>query len=162
MSLETTTQPVTRCLATVCVLMTCALADSLAGSDVPTPTVLEFHSGDFVRGKLLGIEDNKLEWDGEFFSQPFTFPLDRVAGIKRAPEPDFAGEGEFVIELTNRRDMLFGDLLAIDEDTIELRSKWLGQLKLRRDVVRRLTRNGEDGRLYPVPARLNFDNRLCT
>ena len=137
-----------------CVLLGAGLAGE-ATADEERPCVLELRNGNFVRGSLGGIVDDRVEWNSEHFTKPLQFPISHVDGMKFAPDESRPKPvGEFLVELNNR-DTFYADVKTIDGQTIEVDSPHFGGCKLRLDAVRRLSRNGPDMKVYPVPSRLD-------
>lgn len=144
---------VRQCSVAVCLLTLLCVAVRKTVADA-RPSVLELRSGDFVRGRLLRVEDEILEWDSDHFARPLRFPFSAVRQMKLAPlGKNVSPEGEFAIELCNR-DMLFGDVKSVDGEFVVLGSPRFGEVKLRSEMVRRISRNGADAKIYRVPTRL--------
>jgi thiol-disulfide isomerase/thioredoxin len=99
---------------------------------------LHLTNGDSVSGELRGSEDaNVLHWSSPFFAKPLEFPLMAVRSVHRAaagPQPKPAGDYGF--ELANG-DLLYGHLLGITEEDVELDSAPLGRVLLRREQLQR-------------------------
>ena len=125
-----------------------------AAEESETPMVLELRRGDFVRGKLVGVSDDELQWQSPFMVEPLRFPRSRVSGIVTPRESIQVDRGDFAFELTNNRNQVFGKLLSIDEKSVELESPTLGRLKLDRNRLRRIARAGTSSQTFPVPRRL--------
>ncbi len=118
------------------------------------PMVLELADGQFVRGRLLEITDSLLRWDGEYFTQPLEFPLAAVRGISFPPSPNpVTPPGEFVMELNNR-DLVFGDLVAIDDQGVKFTAPHINGLTLHTAAVRRIARRDRATQVHAVPTRL--------
>ncbi len=125
------------------------------GADESPPCVLDLRDDNFVRGSLAKIEDGTATWNSPYFTTPLTFPLDQIIGLKFESDGDrVQPAGDFLIELNNR-DTFYGSVLSIDEESFEIESASLGRLSLHRDAIRRISRNGPEMKLYPVPSELD-------
>src|SRR5262245_20532800 len=115
----------------------CLAAAATAG-DPTASAVLHLTNGGFVPGELRGSEDPKaLRWRSPFFAQPLDFPLGGVNAVQYAvPAPPPKPLGEYCFELVDD-DVLYGNLLGLTEDDVELDSGQLGRLHLRREQIRR-------------------------
>jgi thiol-disulfide isomerase/thioredoxin len=132
------------------------LATSAAAADTPAGAVLHLVDGSFVAGELRASADPKvLNWRAPAFAEPLTFPLGAVHAIQypvagAPPKPT----GDFFFELMDG-DVLYGDLLGVNDSTLELKSARIGQIHLRRDAIVRFYRwNGADT-LYLGPNGLS-------
>jgi thiol-disulfide isomerase/thioredoxin len=117
------------------------LAGAAIAVERPASSVLHLTNGDFVRGELLGAPEPKvLRWQSPFFGRPLEFPLGAVNAVHYAvagplPQPP----GEYCFEMGDD-DVLFGDLLGLTDDEVELDSARIGHVHLRRDQIRRMYR----------------------
>jgi thiol-disulfide isomerase/thioredoxin len=113
----------------------------LVSSATAADAVLHLADGSFIPGELRGSDDPKvLRWRASAFARPFEFPLTGVNAVHYAapalpPKP----QGEYCVELTDDT-VLYGDLLGLTADDVELDSARLGRIHLRRAHVRRLYR----------------------
>ncbi len=104
-------------------------------------TVLHLTNGGFLPGELKGSEQpNVLRWKSALFTQPFEFSMNNVGAIyftvpATLPKP----KGEYCLELAGG-DVLFGELLGLTDDAVELDVARFGRLHVRRDQIRRLDR----------------------
>jgi peroxiredoxin len=102
---------------------------------------LYLSNGGFVRGQLQGSPDPKvLHWRSPLFAEPFAFPLSAVNAVHYAaagplPEPP----GGYGFELGDD-DVLYGDLVGLTENEVELESTRIGRVHLAREHIRRLYR----------------------
>ena len=145
-------QPVLCAIALV--VHVCPPSCAAAAEQTP-PCVLELRSGDFVRGKLIGISKGEVRWQSPFMVEPLRFALNRVSGIVTPPQDTAQqAKGPFVFELTSNGNQLYGDLVSVGRDAIEIESSTMGRLKLLRAHVRRIARVGKVQRTYPVPRSL--------
>jgi thiol-disulfide isomerase/thioredoxin len=117
------------------------LAGAATAADPAASSVLHLTNGGFVPGELRASEDPKLlRWRSPFFAQAFEFPLSAIHAVHYAvPAQQAKPLGEYCFELVGD-DVLYGNLLGLTEDDVELDSARLGRLHLRREQVRRLYR----------------------
>jgi thiol-disulfide isomerase/thioredoxin len=117
------------------------LAAAAPGADPAPSSVLHLTNGDFVPGELRGSEDPKvLRWRSPFFAQPLEFPLSAVNAVHYAvPAQPAKPPGAYCFELVDD-DVLYGDLVGLTEDDVEVESAGIGRLRLPREHIRRLYR----------------------
>ncbi len=103
--------------------------------------VLHLTNGGFVPGELQSSKQpSVLQWRSANFTQPFEFSIAAVSGVNYSvlstpPKP----VGEYCLELA-AGDVLFGELLGITDEAVELEVARLGRLHVRRDQIRRMYR----------------------
>jgi len=109
--------------------------------DKPSVPVLYLMDGGFVPGVFRASADPKvLRWHARSFAQPFDFPLNAVNAVQcPAPEPSVKPRGEYCFELQDD-DVVYGDVVALTDERIEVETPGVGRLLLRRERVRRLYR----------------------
>lgn len=130
------------------------LLGPLSAADQPAPSaVLELTNGDFVRGALRQVTADRVLWHGDSFSRPLTFSRDVVKGMKYPPTTHVP-RGTFLIELSNR-DVLYGDVLSIDQREVRVNADHLGEISIARPAVRRIARNQGGESVLQVPDRLD-------
>jgi thiol-disulfide isomerase/thioredoxin len=118
----------------------CLTATAIAAEHAAA-SVLHLTNGGFLPGELRGSEDPKvLQWRSTFFAQPLKFPLSSVNSVHYAvagppPKP----QGEYCFELAGD-DMLYGNLLRLTDDDVELDSARVGRIHVRREQIRRFYR----------------------
>jgi len=106
-----------------------------------SPAVLHLASGGILPGELQATDIPRvLRWQSPYFVQPFDFSIDGVSTISyvvppAAPLP----KGEYCVELI-AGDVVFGDLLKVDERELLLNVARVGEAHLKRDHVQRLYR----------------------
>src|SRR5262245_21857478 len=113
-----------------------------ASAAEPPAAVLHLSNGDFVAGELRGSNDAiLLGWRSPHFAKGLDFALTYVNNVQfpvpAGPPPK--PQGEYCFELADE-DTVYGNLLNITEEALELDSPGLGRLHLRRDQVRRFYR----------------------
>src|SRR5262245_48009530 len=103
-------------------------------ADPPASSVLHLTNGGFVPGELRASEDSKvLRWNSAFFARPFEFPLSGVTTVQYAvPAPLPRPLGEFCFELVDD-DVLYGNLLGLTEDDLDVDTARIGRVRLRRE-----------------------------
>lgn len=116
----------------------------------PTPSskpaevhdVLEFLSGDRLRGNLEAVDPAALVWRHEAAADPIRFKLPALQAARLAPphESAPAGREESLVHLTND-DTLSGTLISLDADKLLLDTWYGGTVSVRRAMVRRLIPN---------------------
>jgi thiol-disulfide isomerase/thioredoxin len=128
------------------------LAGAAIAAERPASSVLHFTNGDFLRGELLGARDPKvLRWQSASFARPLEFPIGAVNAVHYAvvgPQPQ--PPGEYCFEMGDD-DVLFGNLLGLTDDEVELDSARIGHVHLRRDQIRRMYRWKGSDSIYLGP-----------
>lgn len=124
--------------------MCCCLAISPCVGAEPADRpdgVLRLRTGDFVGGALADRDgSDSVAWQNAAFDSPFVFPLTAVANIAfAAPEQVDKPAGHFGVELVNG-DQVFGSVVGADEQSLRLRTAAIGDVTVRRDMLRRLFR----------------------
>jgi thiol-disulfide isomerase/thioredoxin len=116
-----------------------SLAGPAIAAERPASAVLHLTNGDFIGGELLDARDPKmLRWQSPLFGRPLEFPLAAVNAVHYAvagppPQP----LREYCFEMGDD-DVLFGNLLGLTDDEVELDSARLGRIHLRRNQIRRM------------------------
>jgi peroxiredoxin len=110
-------------------------------ADRPGSALLQLTDDGIVAGNLLASDDaSVLRWHAPAFVQPLQFPLAALKSVRwpvsgAPPVP----KGDYCIELEGD-DVLFGNLLALTADQLEIDSPRFGRLHLPRRQVRRFYR----------------------
>lgn len=103
--------------------------------------VLHLTNGGFLPGELKGSDQpSVLRWQSSRFTRPFEFSLGGVTAVQyvvpsKLPKP----VGEYCLELA-AGDVLFGELIALTDDSAEVEVARLGRVHVKRDQIRRLYR----------------------
>jgi thiol-disulfide isomerase/thioredoxin len=125
-------------------------------ADDPPPAarvaVLHLANGDFVPGELRGSDDaGVLRWQSPLFTQPFDFILGGVSTVHYPPPAAMPKPaGDYCFELA-AGDVLFGSLVGLGDDDLELDVPRIGRLRVRRDHVRRFFPSRGDDLVYVGP-----------
>ncbi len=117
-------------------------------ADPPEGTLI-WNNGETLKGHLAAGEPNTLGWQAEVFQQPLSlrlYPLRRV---------EFSGEDEmtkepFAVFMTDGS-RLHGEIVAVDGETLTLRSQRHGTVLLTRSGVLRIQRLNGEGLFYAGP-----------
>jgi thiol-disulfide isomerase/thioredoxin len=103
------------------------------------PSVLSLTDEGFLPGEIRGSADPRvLRWSSPYFAQPLEFPLGAIRAVHyKVPAVPTKSTGQFCFELDGD-DVLFGNLLALTPDEVEIDSPRIGRVHLRRPSVRRI------------------------
>ena len=103
--------------------------------------ILHLTNGGFVPGELQSSKQpSVVQWRSAQFTRPFEFSLAAVNGVHYSvPSTPPKPVGEYCLELA-AGDVLFGELLGMTDDAVELEVAKLGRLHVKRDQIRRLYR----------------------
>ena len=114
--------------------------------------VLDLTNGDFVSGELRGSEDPQvLQWRSPFFARPLEFPLMGVRSVHGAAVgPQLKPVGDYCFELVDG-DLLYGNVLAVTAEEVELQSAQWAHVHLRREQIRRFYRWKAADAIYHGP-----------
>ncbi|MHC5538040.1 TlpA family protein disulfide reductase [Singulisphaera rosea] len=129
-----------------------ALGDE-AATRSPTPSVLRLQNGGVLPGALTDSPDGAtLRWQAAPFVAPFDFPIDEVQSVQytlegEPPKP----VGDYCFEMGGG-DVLFGNLVDLDEQQVVLESPRAGLLHVERRVIQRIDRwRDRNGLIYSGP-----------
>jgi len=120
-------------------------------------SILNTIDGDFYTGALQDCPTtNVIRWQSPGVTQPFDFPADIIrAAYFAAPGKRPVAEGDYCCELTDG-DLLFGSLLGITPEQVEMESPQFGRIRIARAEVRRLTAwGGSSAFVYRGPNGLD-------
>ena len=110
---------------------------------------LRWKNGETLNGDLAAASSSSLSWKTPLFEDPLQIAwpfLDRIEWIQPATQP----VGPFAITLRDGS-FLYGDLIAINSDSVSIRSPRLGDVQLKRSVVLNLRRLHEKALLFTGP-----------
>jgi peroxiredoxin len=116
-----------------------------------TSPVIHLSNGGYAAGNLADSDDpGVVRWQGASFVSPFDFRLGGVSSVHFPPpaEPPKPG-GPYCFELAGG-DVLFGNLLGLNEKEAELEVASLGKLHVRRPAIHRIERWREGADLVYV------------
>jgi peroxiredoxin len=121
-------------------------------ADAPARPVLHLINDSTVPGELRASPDpNVIRWRSPVFAEPLEFPLSAVRSVHydtpvTPPKP----ADEYGVELVGD-DVVYGDILRLTDDELELNSAAHGRLRLKRDQVCRIYRLKEAAAVYVGP-----------
>ena len=126
-------------------------AGAATADPAPRP-VLHLADGSYLPGNLRDSTDPKvLVWNSPAFARPLEFPLSAIQAVHyAAPAKPKQPTGEYCFELVDG-DIIYGDLLALTDDEMEVNAAPLGRLHLQRDQVRRVSRRSGADSIYVGP-----------
>src|SRR6476660_9417052 len=118
-------------------------------------SMLYLNDDDYFSGVLRDCPTaNTLRWQARGATQPFEFGIDAIRAAYFAPPQDRpVPDGEYCFELSDG-DMLYGSLVAMTKDEIEINSVQFGQLKIARAEIQRLSRVSSAAFVYRGPNSL--------
>jgi len=140
--------PWTRSVFLIVAVCRIALSLSLTIAAEPKPPmgVLRFNNGDYIEGELAESNDvTRIAWQHPQFAAPFAFAVSTISNasfpMTQEPKPT---QGSFGLELWGG-DRLFGSIIGIDDESIQLQTENIGEIRVSRKQVRSLFRwqNGE-------------------
>ncbi len=114
-------------------------------ADGPRRGLLTLISGDTIQGVVRkGDSADAIGWQGIHFVDPFQFRLGTVRSIK-FPSMRLDGNqgGPFSFELTTG-DVIFGKLVGLTDQAVQIGSDDIGVVSIRRDLLRRIHRIDEN------------------
>lgn len=128
----------------VLLVATTAAADT---AQVVSP-MLTLPKGEFTSGKLIEADQpNVLRWQADGFVTPFDFQGRNVVSIHfPTPAERPVPTGEYCFELSGG-DLLFGELVSLAEETVELALPMFGRTAVARSRLRRIRRWGDGSEL---------------
>lgn len=106
-------------------------------ADQPVSAVLHFTNNGYMSGELRASDDPKvLRWQSASFTKPFDFPLTAVNAVHYAvPETWAKPKGEYCFELVGD-DIIYGKLLTLTDQDVEVELARAGRVHIRRRHVR--------------------------
>jgi peroxiredoxin len=125
---------------------------AVATADPPAESVLHLANGSRVSGEIRASTDpGVLRWRSPLFTAPLDFPIAAVRAVHYAvPAAPPKPKDEYGVELFGD-DVLYGDLVRLTDDEVELNSSVLGRLVIRRDQVARIYRLDQAAAVYVGP-----------
>lgn len=117
--------------------------------------VLTWNNGDTLSGKMIAYSDGHVRWHSNQFSTPLEIHSDFLASLAFKVGPDkWAVSDGFRVE-TSTGDVVFGELVSIDGETVVLDSSRLGRVELRREYVREVRQLKHTQVVYDGPRWLD-------
>jgi len=107
-------------------------------TNAPAHDELLFRNGDFVFGKLLGINSNQLRWQHPDASEPIQFTMDGIEEVDFAAAPRSPALSGGCKILFSNGDLLRGKLISCDDESLTLDTPAGGRLKLPRNRLQSL------------------------
>jgi len=112
-----------------------AVTSVAAGVDAD---VLKFRNGDLLHGSVLGATPaGGFRWRRSDVKEPIVFNLDNVGDVMLTGRVKASTGHRAIAELTNG-DALAGDLTALDDKTLTLKTWYAGTLSIKRSMLQRL------------------------
>ncbi|MCW1886505.1 hypothetical protein OKA04_17335 [Luteolibacter flavescens] len=110
--------------------------------------------GSRIRGSLLGVEVDRLQFEADFLAVPVPLRLEKVVEVSLpVNRGDSKGDHIATLTLTNG-DVLSGELTGIDEQSIKLRTWYAGEMTFRRVMVDKLEIKDRIDLVYSGPDSL--------
>jgi hypothetical protein len=130
---------------------------TLAGSLMLAGQETEIHctDGSRIRGSLLGIGSDRVEFGADFLAAPVPLRLDKILDISL---PTHAGEqqGDHIATVTlSNGDILRGELSGVNDTEIRLKTWYAGELVFRRVMVDTLEIKDRPELIYAGPNGLD-------
>ena len=134
-------------------LLQLPVVGAVRADEQPAAGVLHLPDGDAFSGALEDSDTaGSLRWQSTAATQAFDFPASQISAVHFAPKQEqLPTEGEYCFELSGG-DRLFGDLIGLTEDHVEISAPPLGTIQLERtQLVRILRRNSAREWVYLGP-----------
>ncbi len=115
-------------------------------------SVLYLTDGDRLAGRLMpSRQQNVLRWQGQAFTEPFDFALENISAVQFAISGHVAQQVpspavDFGFELAGG-DLLYGNLVGLTADKVELEVPGLGRVQVRRQYLKQIVRRQGGGEL---------------
>jgi thiol-disulfide isomerase/thioredoxin len=120
------------------VVFLCFCSRAGAAEPAAPPSVLHLINDGFVPGQIQGSSDTQvLRWSSPFFVQPLEFPLSAVRAVQYVvPSARPKPAGTYCFELAGG-DVLYGELLAMTDEEVEIDVARIGRVHVRREQIGR-------------------------
>lgn len=128
-------------------LSLCLLTSLLAAEEPPVSCTLRFPDGDALTGSPAGVDaEGYLSWNSKLFAQDGArfepTQLDSIT-IQSLVAPTFPETTQAIISFQSHidqsTDILNGELLGFDDETVKLRTWYAGELELKRSMLDAIT-----------------------
>lgn len=117
--------------------------------------VIRFHNDDQLAGKLKALGDEALVWESDILAEPATFELKNVLNLTLNAE-NKAPESPHVAVLTLKNgDEIHGQLGAITDDSITIKTWFAGVMDFRRTMVSKIQIEGGSSLHFRGPSSLD-------
>lgn len=110
---------------------------------------LQWSNGEWIGGDFVGIEAGHTIWKTPMFGEPVRVRLDALKRVNRFKLDEKTTE-PFSIRLVDGS-RLYGTIVGLDADVLELKSPRYGTLRVKRDAVHSVQRLQAEGMLYAQP-----------
>jgi hypothetical protein len=145
----------------IAVIALFSLAHQLSATAEELPT-LHFTNGDRLQGQLLRIDDSQLIWRSPALQKETAFHLDSIENISfpspSSPPPttDHIAHIRFHPDLRQQNenlpgDVIEGELLGIQAQTLQLKTWYAGELSLNRNMIQDMEISDVSPLLYHGP-----------
>lgn len=133
-------------------LLTMRLIDARAAD---SNAVLHWTSGDSLPGRLQQVTSDQVTWESGLFADPLQLQRAVLSSVQFAPDDAYGAESdEFRIALTTK-DVLFGSLSSLDDQSLVLDSSRHGRVVVPRALVAGVERINQEGLIYLGPAGID-------
>ncbi|CAD7701906.1 unnamed protein product [Ostreobium quekettii] len=117
--------------------------------------VLHWNSGDSLPGRLQQVTSDEVTWESGLFADPLQLQRAVLSSVQFAPDDAYGAESdEFRIALTTK-DVLFGSLSSLDDQSLVLESSRHGRVVVPRALVAGVERINQEGLIYLGPAGID-------
>ncbi len=118
---------------------------------------LYWGNGDSLKGRLISAEGNVLKWAApELFADPLEIDLSVLSAVRfQQADEDAANDPKEFRITTSDGNVLYGQITAVDAETISFKSKRHGQMTLKKNGVLNLRRSATDELLFQGPNGLD-------
>lgn len=142
----------------IALVLATAMCTWAHGGDATVSGTLFWGNGDSLNGQLQSVEGDTLVWASPLFADPLSLDLAvlsavRVPGLEAA-EPVEAAAESFRITLVNNN-VLNGEIASLEDESITFNSRRHGTLVVRRNQIRSLQRNQNQGLIFLGPRGLD-------
>ncbi len=110
---------------------------------------LHWSNGEFIGGDFVGVEGDHAIWKTPMFGEPLRVRLEALKRVNRHKLDEKTAE-PFSIRLVDGS-RLYGTVLGLNADVLEVQSPRYGTLRLKRDAVHSVQRLQTEGMLYAQP-----------
>ena len=131
------------------ILLLLAVTFTASADDAPTSS-LHWANGDQMSGRLLDATASRLRWQSATFDEPFSLDLGALLSV-RFSQTETNQPLETMRFITHPGDVLYGDLVDLNDDDLVVRSRRHGQIRLPLSSIRSFRRLHDEGLIYMGP-----------